>query len=121
MSRPVGREPGSPEEGVRVLLANEPRSYRESIAVVFRQLRPELEVAVAEPEDLEGCVERFRPHVAVFSRAAVEVRGRVPVWVELYPEHAARSIACERGERREYAEIQLQDLLSIVDRAARPD
>ncbi len=28
------------EAALRVLLANEPRSYRESIAAVFRQLRP---------------------------------------------------------------------------------
>jgi hypothetical protein len=44
-----------------VLLANEPRSYRQSIAAVFRQLRPGLQVKVVEPEALETNVARFVP------------------------------------------------------------
>ena len=118
MSRPAVRGLENPKEPLRVLLANEPRSYRESIAAVFRQLRPELQVEVAEPESLERCVEQLRPHVAIFSRAADGVRDRVPVWVELYPEHASRSVVSEGGKRTEFAEIQLQDLLAVVDRAA---
>ena len=37
------------EAELRVLLANEPRSYRESMAAVFRQLRPGLQVKVVDP------------------------------------------------------------------------
>ncbi len=112
MSRRDGR--------LRVLLANEPRAYRESIAAVFRQLRPEFDVEVVEPEDLEERLPAFLPDVAICSRATDGVRDRVPVWVELYPGYGARSVACERGSRTEYAEIQLEDLLSILDRAAVP-
>ena len=124
---PVGRGSTDPAEErhphrrsgrLRVLLANEPRSYRESIAAVFRQLRPELDVEVAEPEDLESSVSRSPPDVAICSRVTGEVQDLVPVWVELYPGHSARSVAFERGERTEYAEIQLGDLLSVLDRAA---
>ncbi|QIN81362.1 hypothetical protein GBA63_01035 [Rubrobacter tropicus] len=104
--------------GLRVLLANEPRSYRESIAAVFRQLRPELDLEVAEPEDLESCISSYSPDVAICSRITDEVRDRVPVWVELYPGHAAHSVAFERGRMTEFADIQLGDLLSIVDRAS---
>lgn len=103
---------------LRVLLANEPRSYRESIAAVFRQLRPGLQVMVVEPEALETNVVRFVPDVAICSHATGAVRERVPVWVELYPEHAAHSVACEGGRRTEFTEIQLLDLLGILDRAA---
>ena len=102
---------------LRVLLANEPRSYRESIAAVFRQVRPGLEVKVVEPETLESNVARFDPDVTICSRVTGAVRDRVPVWVELYPEHAAHSVASIGGRTTEYAEIQLPDLLSIVDRA----
>ncbi len=105
---------------LRVLLANEPRSYRESIAAVFRQLRPGLHIKVVEPEDLEDCVVRFDPDVVVCSRVTDTVRERVPVWVELYPEHAAQSLASEGGRRTEFDEIQLLDLLGILDRAAEP-
>ena len=103
---------------LRVLLANEPRSYRESIAAVFRQLRPDLEVKVVEPEALESNVARFDPDVAICSRVTGVVRDRVPVWVELYPEHAAHSVASEGGRRTEFAEIQLLDPIGILDRAA---
>ena len=106
---------------LRVLLANEPRSYRESIAAVFRQLRPGLNVKVVEPEALESTVVRFDPDVAICSRVTGTVRERVPVWVELYPEQAAHSVASEGGRRTEFAEIQLLDLLGILDRAADPN
>ena len=120
MPRSTEREPQR-EAPLRVLLANEPRSYRESIAAVFRQLRPELLVKVVEPEALDGNVVSFDPHVVICSRATDVVRERVPVWVELYPELASFSVAHERGKRTEFAEMQLQDLLSVVDRAAGSD
>jgi hypothetical protein len=118
-----GSEEGVPVRGaeLRVLLANEPRSYRESIAAVFRQLRPDLEVKVVEPEALESNVARFDPDVAICSRVTGAVRERVPVWVELYPEHAGHSVASEGGRRTEFAEIQLLDLIGILDRAAGTD
>ena len=109
------------EAALRVLLANEPRSYRESIAAVFRQLRPSLQVKVVEPEALESNVTRFDPDVAICSHVTGAVRKRVPVWVELYPEHAAHSVASEGGRRTEFAEIQLLDLICILDRAAGTD
>ena len=109
------------EGSLRVLLANEPRSYRESIAAVFRQLRPGLQVKVVEPEALETNVARFGPDVAICSRVTGAVRERVPVWVELYPGHAAHSVASEGGRRTEFAEIQLLDLIGILDRASGTD
>lgn len=100
------------------MLANEPRSYRESIAAVFRQLRPGTELEVAEPEALESRLTSCSPDVAICSRVTDEVRDQVPVWVELYPGHAAHSVAFERGRLTEFKDIQLGDLLSILDRAA---
>jgi hypothetical protein len=112
------RHPPRRNGGLRVLLANEPRSYRESIAAVFRQLRPDLELKVADPEVLESHLASYSPDVAICSHVTDEVRDRVPVWVELYPGHAAHSVAFERGKLTEFADIQLGDLLSILDRAA---
>jgi hypothetical protein len=100
-----------------VLLANEPRAYREGIAAVLGQLRPDAEIRTVEPEAMEGSILRFSPDMVVCSKATDALKGRVRVWVELYPEHAAHSVACIGGNLMEYAEIQLPDLLSIVDRA----
>ena len=102
-----------------ILLANEPRAYRESIAAVFRQLRPNVEVITAEPEELEARILELAPNMVVYSEATSVVRERVSVWVELYPGYGSSSAVCIEGRRTTIEEIQLSDLLSIVDRAER--
>jgi hypothetical protein len=101
----------------RVLMANEPRAYREGIAAVIGQLRPEVEVKTVEPSALDASISRFSPDMVVCSKATDALKGRVRVWVELYPDNASWSVASIGGKRMEYEEIQLPDLLSIVDKA----
>ncbi|MDQ4127908.1 MAG: hypothetical protein M3151_08200 [Actinomycetota bacterium] len=101
----------------RVLMANEPRAYREGIAAVIGQLRPGVEIQTVEPDAMDGSILRFSPDMVVCSKATDALKGLVRVWVELYPGHAAHSVASIGGRTMEYAEIQLPDLLSIVDRA----
>ncbi len=110
---PAPRRTGRP----RVLMANEPRAYREGIAAVIGQLRPGVEVRTVEPDAMDGSILRFSPDMVVCSKATDALKGRVRVWVELYPEHATHSVASIGGSLMEYSEIQLPDLLSIVDRA----
>ena len=102
---------------LRVLMANEPRAYREGIAAVIGQLRPEVEIEIVEPEALDPAIERFSPDMVICSKATDALKSCVRVWVELYPENASLSVASIGGRRVEYAEIQLPDLLSIVDKA----
>ena len=101
----------------RVLMANEPRAYREGIAAVISQLRPEVEIETVEPSALDASIERFAPDMVICSKATDALKAGVRVWVELYPENAAYSVASIGGRRMEYTEIQLPDLLSIVDKA----
>lgn len=98
-------------------MANEPRSYREAIAEAFRALRTNVEVITVEPVELNDSVRRLAPDVVVCSEATDTVRNNVPVWVELYPGYEVRSVISISGRREEYAEIELTDLLSILDRA----
>jgi len=101
----------------RVLMANEPRAYREGIAAVIGQLRPGVEIEMVEPSALDTSIERFSPDMVICSKATATLKGWVRVWVELYPDNDASSVASIGGRRTEYAEIQLPDLLSIVDKA----
>ena len=103
--------------GPRVLMANEPRAYREGIAAVISQLRPEVEIEIVEPDALDSSIECFSPDMVICSKATDALKSGVRVWVELYPENAPLSVASIGGRRMEYAEIQLPDLLSIVDKA----
>ena len=104
----------------RVLLANEPLSYREAQAQVLRSLRPQAEVWMVEAAALEQEAQRLAPNLVVCSRLvpAVEVVG-VPVWVEVYSGHGAISRACVCGELRMVSDMQLRDLLALVDEAQR--
>jgi hypothetical protein len=101
----------------RVLMANEPRAYREGIAAVISQLRPAVEVETVEPNALDDSIKCYVPDMVICSKATETLKGRVRVWVELYPENGAVSVANVGGRRTEYTEIQLPDLLSIVDKA----
>ncbi len=102
-----------------ILLANEPRAYRESIAQVLQQLRPGVEVITAEPEELEARILGLAPEMVICSEVTGVVRERVPVWVELYPDYGSRSVVSIEGRCTTIEEIQLSDLLSILDRAER--
>ena len=101
----------------RVLMANEPRAYREGIAAVISQLRPAVEIEIVEPNALDDSIKRCVPDMVICSKATETLKVRVRVWVELYPENGPISVANIGGRCMEYTEIQLPDLLSIVDKA----
>ncbi len=96
-------------------MANEPRAYREVIAETLQALRPGLEFALSEPGSLEEIIPVVQPHMVVCNEASATVRGSVPVWVELYADHGARSVVSIGGKSSVIEDMQLSDLLSIVD------
>ncbi len=101
---------------MRVLLANEPRSYRETLAAAFRILKPDTEAFVIEPDELDAEVERLGPQLVICSRATPTVKARSLAWVELYPEHGSVSVVSVGGKRSAVAEIGLGDLLMVIER-----
>ena len=115
---PAGEVPPARRRGgPRLLMANEPRAYREGIAAVIGQLRPTVEIQTVEPSAMDDSIDRFSPDMVICSKATEVLKDRVRVWIELYPENGALSVANIGGRRMEYTEIQLPDLLSIVDKA----
>ena len=100
----------------RVLLANEPRSYRQAIAHVLRSLRPGLEVAETEQASLDRELRRGVPKLVICSRATATVQGTAPAWVELYTDDGPLSSVAIGSERSTVAGIELDDILRIVDR-----
>ncbi len=101
----------------RVVVANELRSYRQVLARAFGNLRSNVEVSAVEPEDLDGEVKRLRPGFVVCSRATPAVESRVPIWVELYPDHQAHSRVGLRGVTTTVEDMQFDDLLALLDRS----
>ena len=100
----------------RILVANELTSYRQAIAVVFRELHPNVEVLEVDSETLDGGVARLGPDLVICSRVTAVVRERAANWIELYPECRPFSTFCIDGERRAMEDVQLSDLLSVCAR-----
>ena len=103
---------------LRLLLANEPRSYREAIAQVVGAIWSSTEVAIIEPEELDDAVERLAPHLVICSRVTPAVQNHSFAWVELYTNHGPLSTVSIGGEVSTVDGMELSDLLSIVDRTA---
>ena len=97
----------------RILVANELASYRQTLAIVLRELRPHVEVFETTSEDLEEEITRLRPDLVICSRVTFTVRQRVADWVELYPECKPYSTFYIDGQHRVKQDVQLSDLLEL--------
>lgn len=98
-----------------VLLANEPRAYRDTLAVALRMLRPQTTIIVVDPETLDACVLQHAPHVVVCSHLTSVVEMQVPTWVVLYPNGASDAVLHVRGERTTVNEMDLAGLTRLID------
>jgi hypothetical protein len=100
----------------RILVANELTSYRQTIAIVFRELHPNVEVLEVDSETLDWEVARLGLDLVICSRVTAVVRERAANWIELYPACRSFSTFCDGGERRAMEDVQLSDLLSVCAR-----
>ncbi len=92
--------------------------YREALASAVHQHRPDLEVRIAPPEDVEVEMGRFSPHMLVRN----DTDGIDPAllscllgWIEvLYSDHMDAKV-CSDGQVSEVRDISIADLITIVD------
>ena len=102
----------------RMLVANEPLFYRDTMAAAFRKLRPQAEVIVAEPGDLDTEVLRLTPDLVFCSGLSEVVETRSSSWVVHYPGGQSRVEMSVGGARTGATDVELRDLVSIIDRAS---
>lgn len=101
---------------IRVLMTNEPRLYREAIALALETARPQADMVAAEPEVMDPEVKRFAPQLVICSRVTALVDAEVPVWVELYPDHGPDATVSFAGQRSTVSGMDLDDLIRVFDR-----
>jgi hypothetical protein len=99
-----------------VVFAIEPRSYRQVMGQAVQTLRPHLEVVVLEPGTLEAAVARLAPHLVFANQPDASSPSGGPAWVEFRPYEEPPARVCLGGRRWELEEVELENLLSIVDR-----
>ena len=102
---------------MRVLLANEPRSYRQVFAGALHALRPQVEVIMVEPNAVEGEAPRLRPDAVVCSRTTPALRTAVGVWMEVRLEKGALLVRTSDTGPSQDPNPGLEILLDFVDRS----
>ena len=107
-------------ESKRIVVANEPRSYREALAVACHVVRPEVEVILAEPDDLDAAVRRHDPQLVLCSRLTEGLRTGSRAWVVLYPGGEALAVISVAGHRVTTDDLGFAALAAVIDRATRP-
>lgn len=98
-----------------VLVAFELRSYSEAIGRAIQMLRPHLEVAISEPNELGAKVARLDPELVLCSRSNITDRSDKPAWVEFSPYERPGATVYLRGRYSELEQVELADLLAVVD------
>lgn len=106
-------------EKMCVVVANELCTYRETLAEVFRELRPHVEIHCVEPEDLDHEIARLRPHMVLCSRLTDAVQSLL-TWVLLYPDGENQAVISSAGELVTVVDIEFDHLLSVLDNIELP-
>src|SRR4051794_27546139 len=94
-----------------IVVANEPRAYREALLHAFRTHYPWAAVVAVEPAWLEDALAEYRPLVVVSSHAAEGAAAPPPVWITLYPDGEDHALVAIAGVRRVLHSVELADLL----------
>ncbi len=103
--------------GPEILVANEPRAYREAIAGTLTALRPHLGLVVLEPDDLDAALVRDTPRLVICSDLTSAVRARASSWVLLHPGGAGFAAASIGGHESLLPTPTFADLLAFLDDA----
>jgi hypothetical protein len=105
---------------IRVLVALSPRMYREAIALSIQSNRPGLDVRAAPPEQAEGELAGFRPHLLVHNDTAPIPEPAllaVPCRVEVMYSDGMDARVSLDGRVERFGDMDVGGLLWAVDRA----
>jgi hypothetical protein len=102
---------------VRILVAIEPRMYREVLAFHVRQERPRSEVILGSPDTLRAEAERTKPHLIFANEVPPELKEMNFFWVELNTRDGLDADIRADGYSNTVHDVSLGDLLAVVDKA----
>ncbi len=106
-----------PEVNMTVLIAIEPRAYRQTIGYTVQALRPSYVVEVVDPDRLRAEVARRIPEVVLCSLSRTGMSDGGPTWVDFRPYAGPAGSISVDGEDLGLEAVELADLLSILDEA----
>ena len=106
---------------MRVLVANTPLMYRESLALSIQRARPNFEVLLAEPEKLDGEVESLAPNALVRDDDGVETSSPdgVVCWVGIIIDNHLNARISVNGRVSEIHDVSLEEFVAALDETER--
>ena len=105
---------------VRVLVAIEPKMYREVIAFHISQQRPKADVALASRQTLQAEAKRTRPHLIIASEVPTMLTEKMDFfffWVKLHADGRLDADIKTNGCSTTIEDVSLEDLVALVDKA----
>ena len=105
---------------MRILIANTPLMYRESLALAIHQHSPDFEVMIADPASLDGEADRFGPHTLIRDDDGIEIASPegVVCWVGIIIDDHLKARISVDGRVSEIHEVSLEEVLAVLDGAA---
>lgn len=103
---------------MRILVTVKPRMYRETLAVVLHEHRPDAEVVLAPSESLDGEVDRFSPHLLVRNDndgAGPESLNAIACRIEVLISDGLGARINLGGRVWKIEDMCVDDLLAVVD------
>lgn len=102
-----------------ILVANEPRTYRDMLATELPQLRPALHVRATDPGELDPVLADLRPLLVICSQLTSAIAAHATVVIVLYPDGQDQAVVAVAGKRWVLSGPRLADLLAAIDAIVR--
>ena len=103
---------------MRILLTVAPLMYREALAIAIHQRRPDIEVLLVPPANLDGQADGFAPHLLVRNDtdgADLERLTGVLCWIEILYSDGLNARVSLDGHVWEVENISIDDLIGIIE------
>jgi hypothetical protein len=111
-----------PMIGPRILVANTPLMYRETLALTIHRHNPDFEVMIADPAFIDGEAERFGPQALIRDDDGAEIGAPdgvvLWVWISIDGDHLDARIGAD-GKVSEIHDVESDDMLTALDEANR--
>lgn len=114
---PIGSVVPESTQRTRVLVAVEPRMYRQVIATSIDEHFPQVELRTAAADTLEDELASFRPHLIVGNELSEVIRAETPYWMEVLLGETLDANVRVDEHRSTIKNAGLQDLLATVQAA----
>lgn len=102
------------------MVAIEPLSYREILALVLQRRRPNAHVETIASHEIDQEVARYAPCVVVCNTVTAKVRATVYSWVHVLLPEARDAVVCVGLQHHSrIKDIGIDDLLAVVDKTER--